>query len=100
VAHYSGTEDCVSVFLGLPYSRLLQKMPVMFCHVSFTVCLHVGTVLPSDGFLCSIYVEIVYIGLNLCRKGEGKVVPVHTIKAYGGSRGIAPLILKPVTRWS
>jgi hypothetical protein len=31
---------------------------------------------------------------------EGKVVPVHTVKAYSGSRGIAPLILKIDTRWS
>jgi hypothetical protein len=100
VAHYSGTGDCVSVILGLPYNKLLQKVPVTFCHVSFTVCLRVKTVLPYDGFLCGIYVEIVYVGLNLCRKGEATVVPVHTIKAYGGCRGIAPLILKPVTRWS
>jgi len=25
-------------------------------------------------------------------KGEGKVIPVHVVKAYMGSRGIAPLI--------
>jgi len=68
VAHYSGTDDCISVFLGLPYNKLLQKMSVTFCHVSFIVCLHVRTVLPSYGFLYGIYVEIVYVGLNLCRK--------------------------------
>jgi len=101
VVRYSGTDDCVSVFLGLPYKKLLQKVPVTFCHVFFTlVCLHVSTVLPSYGILCGTFVEIVYVGLNLCRKGEGKFVPVHTMKAYGGSRGIDPLILKPVTRWS
>jgi hypothetical protein len=27
-------------------------------------------------------------------------VPVHTMKAYRGSRGIAPLILDLVSRWS
>jgi hypothetical protein len=27
------------------------------------------------------------------RKVKGEVVPVHTMKAFGGSRGIAPLIL-------
>jgi hypothetical protein len=85
VAHYSGTDDCVSVFFGLPYNKLLQKVPVMFCHVSFALCLHVKTVLPSDGSLCCIYVEIVYVHLNLYRKDEGKFVPVHTIKAYGGA---------------
>jgi hypothetical protein len=26
-------------------------------------------------------------------KVKGEVVPVHTVKAFGGSRGIAPLIL-------
>jgi len=25
-------------------------------------------------------------------KGEGKVIPVHVVKAHMGSRGIAPLI--------
>jgi hypothetical protein len=30
---------------------------------------------------------------------KGKVVPVHAMKVYGGSRGRAPLILKPSTRW-
>jgi len=100
VPHYSGTDDCVSVFFGLPYNKLLQKVPVTFFHVSFALCLHVRSVLPSDEFLCGIHVEIVYVGLNLFRKGEGKVFPAHTIKAYEGSRGIAPLILKPVTRWS
>jgi hypothetical protein len=52
-------------------------------------------VLPSGGFLCGIYVEIVYVGLNLCRKGEG-TVRVHAIKAYVGSRGVAALILNPL----
>jgi hypothetical protein len=28
-----------------------------------------------------------------CEKVKGKVVPVHVIKAYRGSRGIVPLIL-------
>jgi hypothetical protein len=28
-----------------------------------------------------------------------KVVPVHTIKAYAGSRGVAPLIRNFGTRW-
>jgi hypothetical protein len=82
VAHYSGTDDCVSVFLGLPYNELLQKVPATFYHVCFTVYLHARTVLPTDGFLCGIYVDIVYVGLNLCRKCEGKVVPFHTIRAY------------------
>jgi hypothetical protein len=31
--------------------------------------------------------------------GTGKVVLVHAIKAYRGSRGIAPLILNLCTRW-
>ena len=30
---------------------------------------------------------------------EGKVVPVHTMTTYRGSRGIAPLILNLGTRW-
>jgi DNA repair exonuclease SbcCD nuclease subunit len=42
---------------------------------------------------------------NQKRKGEskveikGKVFPVHAIKEYRGSRGIAPLILKLGTWW-
>jgi len=32
-------------------------------------------------------------------EGSRKVVPVHTIKAYRGSRGIAPLILNLYSRW-
>jgi hypothetical protein len=27
------------------------------------------------------------------KKAEGEVVPVHAVKAYGGSKGIAPLTL-------
>jgi hypothetical protein len=30
---------------------------------------------------------------------EGKIVPVHAMKAYWRSRGIAPLILNLSTRW-
>jgi hypothetical protein len=30
---------------------------------------------------------------------KGKVVPVHTMKAYRGRRGIGPLILNLSTRW-
>jgi hypothetical protein len=32
-------------------------------------------------------------------KGAGKVVPVHAIKAYRGSRDIAPLILNLGIKW-
>jgi hypothetical protein len=32
-------------------------------------------------------------------RGKGKIVPVHTTKAYKGTRGIAPLILNLGTRW-
>ena len=32
-------------------------------------------------------------------KTEGKAVPVHAMKAYGKSRGNAPLILRLDTRW-
>jgi hypothetical protein len=31
---------------------------------------------------------------------KGKVVPVHAMKAYKGSRGIAPHILYLSTKWS
>ena len=31
--------------------------------------------------------------------GEGKVSPVHVMKAYRGSRGMAPLILNLSTSW-
>ena len=31
---------------------------------------------------------------------KGEIVPVHTIKAYGGSRGISPHILIVGTRWT
>lgn len=33
------------------------------------------------------------------KKAEGKDAPVHAMKAYGGSRGIAPLIFNLGTRW-
>jgi hypothetical protein len=32
------------------------------------------------------------------KKADGKVVRVHVMKAYGGSRGTAPLILNLGTR--
>ena len=32
-------------------------------------------------------------------KVKGKAVPVHTMKAYRGSRGIAPFILNLGTGW-
>jgi hypothetical protein len=32
-------------------------------------------------------------------EGSRKVVPIHTMKAYRGSRGIAPLILNLYSRW-
>jgi len=32
-------------------------------------------------------------------EGSRKVVPVHTMKAYRGSRGIAPLILNLYSMW-
>jgi hypothetical protein len=32
--------------------------------------------------------------VNLIKSGKGKIdVPVHAMKAYGESRGIAPLVL-------
>ena len=37
-----------------------------------------------------------YFSVLLSSKGEG--VPGHAIKAYGGSEGLAPLILKLGTR--
>jgi hypothetical protein len=33
------------------------------------------------------------------KKAKGKVVPVHTINAYRGSRGVAPLSLNLGARW-
>jgi len=32
-------------------------------------------------------------------KKKGKAVPVHAMKAYGGRRCIAPLLLSLSTRW-
>jgi hypothetical protein len=32
-------------------------------------------------------------------KGKGKVVPFHVMKAYRGSRSIAPLILNLGAKW-
>jgi len=32
-------------------------------------------------------------------EGSRKVVPIHTVKAYRGSRDIAPLILNLYIRW-
>jgi hypothetical protein len=88
---------CKCVF-NAPLQELVAKMPVTFCQsLSLSLYLHVESVLPSDGFLCDIYVGIVF---NLCVKGECEVARVHTMNPYGGSGGIAPLILKPVTRWS
>jgi hypothetical protein len=34
---------------------------------------------------------------NKVQKGKG--VPVHAVKAYGGSRDIDPLILNLYTKW-
>jgi hypothetical protein len=36
--------------------------------------------------------------LRNIKKGKGKVFPVHTMKAYRGSRGIAPLMPNLGTR--
>jgi hypothetical protein len=33
------------------------------------------------------------------RKGRGKFVPVHTMKAYRESKGITPIILNLGVRW-
>jgi hypothetical protein len=32
-------------------------------------------------------------------EAEGKLFPVHTVKAYRGSRGLFPLILNHSARW-
>lgn len=32
-------------------------------------------------------------------KAEGEVFPVHTVKVYWGSRGVAPLILNLDISW-
>jgi len=49
---------------------------------------------------------IVVILVNKCpvsfmgpRKVEGKLPPFHSVKAYKGSRGIAPLILNFGKKW-
>jgi hypothetical protein len=47
--------------------------------------------------LCNVmfcYNRAVYVGYK-----EREVVPVHTIKAYGGSRCTVPLILNLITVW-
>jgi len=33
------------------------------------------------------------------KKSEGKVVPIHAMKANGGRRGMVPLILNLGARW-
>jgi len=35
-----------------------------------------------------------------CKECKGKLVPVHALKAYSGSRGVAPLIFNLGTRWN
>jgi hypothetical protein len=35
---------------------------------------------------------------NSCEIGEGKFVPVHAMKAYGGV-GVTSRILNPVAKW-
>ena len=37
--------------------------------------------------------------ITISSSSKGKVVPVHSIKAYRGRRGIAPLILNIGTKW-
>jgi hypothetical protein len=39
------------------------------------------------------------MAINSYFKVKVKVVPVHTMKAYRGSRGITPLVLNHGTRW-
>ena len=39
------------------------------------------------------------IYFTFCKVKTGKVFPVHSVKAYRGSRGITPLILKLCTWW-
>lgn len=46
----------------------------------------------------SIPVENFYVGILLFAWKQGKVVPIHAVKACG-SRGIAPLILNLGTSW-
>jgi hypothetical protein len=40
-----------------------------------------------------------YGDTNLLKVKKDKVVPVHAMKAYSESRGMAPLILKLESRW-
>jgi len=55
--------------------------------------------------LCDAYLTFVCFSLyaSLCivslAKGKGEVVPVYTMMAYGGSRGIVPHIHNLGTRW-
>jgi hypothetical protein len=39
-------------------------------------------------------VDLIYVV-----KDKGEVFPVHAVKVYMGSRGLAPLILNFVPRW-
>jgi hypothetical protein len=60
-----------------------------------------AAVLPSTLWTHSVrFNALTFKCLSMIRHElKGKVVPVHAMKAYGWSRGIAPLILNLGTRW-
>jgi hypothetical protein len=53
--------------------------------------------IPRD--ITGLYCKPFQVQLFLLINGKGKAVPVHTMKAYRGSRCIAPLILTLSTGW-
>ena len=54
-----------------------------------------------NDFTSKILVAVVFTWCVICShiKGKCKVILVLTMKAYRGSRGVAPLILNLGTRW-
>jgi hypothetical protein len=52
-------------------------------------------------FMCFVWIseQTALISLKIVQNVKGKAVPVHAVKAYRGTRGIAPLILNLGTRW-
>jgi hypothetical protein len=70
-------------------------------NVSFVCCVQeilVFTIVTFNGRFWGFIITCLYRIFQLEVK-EGKIVPVHAMKAYQRSRGIAALILNLSTRW-
>ena len=83
-------EDSIVTLRNFPMFAFILTRFVSSIHSILSWCMkEILLILPSLRFIAAQAKGI----------DKGKVVPVHTMKAYRGRRGIGPLILNLSTRW-